>query len=64
MNGIHLQTNCTGTVYIYKQILQLRYTFINKFTGRVYIYKEIVHERYTFINELAEGPGIDRGKKN
>ena len=41
--GIHLQTNCTGTVYIYKQI---------------------VHERYTFINELAEGPGIDRGKKN
>ena len=40
--GIHLQTNCTGTVYIYKQI---------------------VHERYTFINELAEGPGIDRGKK-
>ena len=52
MNGIHLQTNCTGTVYIYKQILQLRYTFINKFTGRVYIYKEIVHERYTFINKL------------
>jgi len=56
-----LKTNCT--VYIYKQIVQARYTFINQFytcsihlktncTGAVYIYKQVVQVRYTFINKL------------